>query len=194
MRFRLQNGARLQNGTSKSMEQEGFYAEFQTLSERLGHLQAHHGGVNAGSARKLLEALHQVLAECVPVGLRSEDAKGGARPRAPEAGGNGAAAGAPPPPPRDAVLATLELPDLPVPPGCRRCIGPCGRVLQLNDTHFRRDGKRPKKGGTGFRSRCKQCLSTRKARKRAERPDEADREPALDDEAGGEAQCCRAGA
>ena len=48
------------------MEREGFYPEFQSLSERLGHLQAYHEGVNPGSAHRLkFEAIHQVLAECV---------------------------------------------------------------------------------------------------------------------------------
>ena len=55
----------------------------------------------------------------------------------------------------------LFLPTLVIPDGCRRCVGPCGRVLQLNDHNFRRNGKRPKKGGTGFQSRCKDCMSTR---------------------------------
>jgi len=44
----------------------------------------------------------------------------------------------------------------------RKCTS-CRLDLPLDDKHFRRDGKRHRGGAVGYRSRCKECLSQKKA-------------------------------
>lgn len=55
-----------------------------------------------------------------------------------------------------------NLPEMRIPEGFKRCNGPCKRVLPETAAAFQRD----KTKKTGFRGRCKVCLSTKNAKKR----------------------------
>jgi hypothetical protein len=132
---KIKNGSISAPGSNSAPKMEdGFFGDFQRLSHQLGELQPHHHGVNAGSSQKLLEALHQVLAECVAASIK-----------------DGA----------DDATFPADLAQPAIPEGFKRCIGPCGRVLELNDSNFRRDGKKHKHAA-GFRGRCKRCLSVKR--------------------------------
>lgn len=120
------------------------YSQFLGLVDRFAQLEEYHEMIGDGLWESVFRSMNALIAECVNMNANSVKL--------------------------ELLEENMELDEISsIPNGFKKCSG-CGRILEENGENFRRDKNRK----SGFRARCKRCLSTKNnvGSKRDEREEE----------------------